>query len=582
MKFAVLSLALGVCYISLPVASQVVAVSPAALAGVAPAVEEDHPSTDSAAADERGATKAEEPPAESSSDTSATPSNDSKSTKAEPAANGKAGPAETKAADAKAVAKKSAPPEKKQERQTAQAKKKRLRVVLTLDGIFTAKTMTPVALRPKSWTQFEIVEIVAHGTEVHAGQTLVKFDREKFDRELADLELQLHVSELAIRKAEEDLPRLEKSLALAASEAERNDEHAHEDYDHFYKIDRPLLLKAVEYSLKGAQFRLDYAQDELDQLEKMYEADDLTEETEEIILKRSRTEVDFARFGLEQTKQYCNDLLQIDLPRYEITLKESLDKSVLAMNQAKTALALDVNRARYELEQLRQTRAKSLDRHAKLLEDRTLLELKSPADGIVYYGECEDGNWSDLASLIAKLKPHGMVSPDTVVLTIVERRPLEVLSKVSESQRPELAVGASARIVPPVENAAWLSARLERVSAVPVAMGKFAAQFDFTGTELPDWIVAGMSCKVKVTTYDKDDAIVVPKKAVRTDKDDEELKYVWLVESKDAKSKAERRNVKLGKARGEDVEVTSGLSPGDLISLDDEEKKADSETVKAE
>ena len=37
------------------------------------------------------------------------------------------------------------------------------------------------------------------------------------------------------------------------------------------------------------------------------------------------------------------------------------------------------------------------------------MELKAPADGIVYYGECEDGNWSDMASMIAKLKPHGNV-----------------------------------------------------------------------------------------------------------------------------------------------------------------------------
>ena len=64
---------------------------------------------------------------------------------------------------------------------------------------------------------------------------------------------------------------------------------------------------------------------------------------------------------------------------------------------------------------------------------------------------------------------------------------------------------------------------------MPVATGKFNVAFDLTGSELPDWIVAGMSCKVKVTTFDKDDALVVPKKAVHTDKEDEEVKYVWLV-----------------------------------------------------
>ena len=90
---------------------------------------------------------------------------------------------------------------------------------------------------------------------------------------------------------------------------------------------------------------------------------------------------------------------------------------------------------------------------------------------------------------------------------------------------------------------------------MPVATGKFDAEFDLTGSELPDWIVAGMSCKVKVTTYDKDDALVVPKKAVHTDKDDEELKYVWLVDVKDddakdadAKAGASRREARQDRA----------------------------------
>lgn len=544
MKFAMVLFTLVVCYVSLPVTWQVVAVGQSNDAKPA----DDEPSKSDAE---------EEKPKETSEQAEAD--------KEDSAGQKKSGPADEKKA------------EEKKERKTAKAETKRLKVVFTLDGTFTAAKMTPVELRPEAWTQFEIEEIVEHGAEVHAGQTLIKFDTEKFDEGLADLQLQLNVSELAIRKAEEELPRLEKSLAMAATEAERNDKNAHEDFDRFHKIDRPMILKAVDYQLKGAQFQLDYSQDELDQLEKMYEADDLTEDTEEIVLKRSRTEVDFAKFNLEQTKSFCDELLKVQLPRYEIVIKESLDKAALALAQAKSALALDLNRARYDLEQLRETRKKSLDRHAKLLSDRALMELKAPADGIVYYGECDNGNWTDMASLIAKYKPHGAVSADSVVMTIIERRPLKVDAQAGEAQRPELSVGQSAKIVPPLENSAWLPARLDRITAVPVATGKFDTGFELTGADVPDWIVAGMSCKVKVTTYDKENALVVPSKAVHTDKDDEELKYVWLVDTKNEKAKPERRHVKLGKASGEHVEITDGLKAGDVISLEDEEKKAEAD-----
>ncbi len=466
-------------------------------------------------------------------------------------------------------------PTEKKKQQTVKVKSEHVSIVATLDGTFAAKHLNPIVLRPEEWSQFEIVEVIPHGTEVHAGQSLIKFDSEKFDEAIADLELELHLSELAIRKAEEELPRLEKSLALAADEAERTDKNAHEDYDRYFKTDRPLLLKSVDYSLKAAQFQLDYQQDELDQLEKMYAADDLTEETEEIVLKRSRTSVDFAKFNLEQTKLYCDEMLNIRLPRLDIRINESLNKAALSLAQAKSALAINLTRARYDLEKQKKTRARSLNRHAKLLADRALFELKAPTAGMVYYGECEVGKWSDMSSMLSKLKPFNNVSANTVLMTIVERRPLEVLAQVGESQRPEFSVGQSAKVVTPLENAAWLPAKLESISVAPVANGKFNAQFAFVGAELPDWIVAGMNCKVKVVIYDKEEALVLPKKAVHTDKHNEEQKYVWLVVGpQKPEAKPERRNVKLGKSSGDLVEVREGLKEGDVVSLEDEKKPA--------
>ena len=553
MKYVVILFCLVVCYVSLPVTIQSVADAQTVAEQPDPAAAEPEKKESSDAEQNGAATK--------------------------PAAEEVAAKNKDETTEAKPEAKAKAKEEKKDEkpkRKTAKVEAKPMKIVVTLDGTFTAEKMTPVALRPETWSQYEIVEVVKHGTEVHEGEVLVKFDEEKIDQEIADLELDLHQSELVIRKAEQELPRAEKSLAMAATDAAQLDQNARDDYDRYFKIDRPMVLKSIEYSLKSAQFQLDYQQDELDQLEKMYEADDLTEETEEIVLKRSRTSVDFAKFNLEQTKLYCDELLQVRLPRFDVDIKEAVDKAGLELARAKTALAVDLVRARYDLEEQKQTRAKSLERLAKLMTDRGLMELKAPADGIVYYGDCDDnGNWSDVASLISKLKPHYSVSPDTVVMTVVERRPLDVLAEVGEDKRADFSVGQPARVVPPLESAAWLPAKLASISSVPVATGRFAADFDLTGSELPDWIVPGMSSKVKVVTYDKEKVLTVPKKAVQTDKLDEEQKYVWLVDSTDAKAKPVRRDVKLGRSSGDDVEVLSGLKKDDVVSLEDESKKDD-------
>ena len=60
---------------------------------------------------------------------------------------------------------------------------------------------------------------------------------------------------------------------------------------------------------------LEYVQEELKQLEKMYKADDLTEETEEIVLKRARNNVDQMKFFTEMVKYEHDRDKEIDLPR---------------------------------------------------------------------------------------------------------------------------------------------------------------------------------------------------------------------------------------------------------------------------
>ena len=72
-----------------------------------------------------------------------------------------------------------------------------------------------------------------------------------------------------------------------------------------------MTVKSAEFMVKYYNFMLDYEKDELEQLEKMYEADDLTEETEEIVLKRQRNSVEFAEFSLENAKLSRDETLKV-------------------------------------------------------------------------------------------------------------------------------------------------------------------------------------------------------------------------------------------------------------------------------
>lgn len=522
-----------------------------------------------------------------------TPAKDADKSKADAEKKEKEKAAEAKAKDktakpddkpaAKDDKKPAAKPEVKK-RKTLKVETKRFKVVVPLDGIFVARKMEEVALRPKVWSEFEIEEVVEHGAKVHKGERLIKFDDDKINDAIQDMELEQRISDLTITRTEEEMPRMEKTLKLDFGDAERASENAKADLKRYNELDRPMAMKTAEFMVKYYNFMLDYEKDELHELEKMYKADDLTEETEEIVLKRQRNSVEFAQFSLENAKLDSEEMTKVRIPRMDIRMKEQLDRTAIAKARAQMALSLDLNRARQELEQRKKMRTKALERHTKILGDKELMEIKSPADGIVFYGQCVNGRWSDTPSLINRYKPHNNVSGNSILMTIVESRPLTITSTIDESKRPDVSDGQKIKVALPLEGADRASGEVKSISPIPTGPGKFEINFDVKQDQIPDWVIAGMSCKVQITTYDKADALVVPKKAVHDDKDDPDKHYVWLVDPDDADAKPERRTVKLGKRKDEDVEILKGLKKGNVISLDDEEakEKADKEKEKAE
>ncbi len=71
----------------------------------------------------------------------------------------------------------------------------------------------------------------------------------------------------------------------------------------------------ANYQVKSANDSLAYAKEELQQLEKMYKASDLTESTEQIILKRQRDQVERGAFYLKLAEYDRDMFFKISLPR---------------------------------------------------------------------------------------------------------------------------------------------------------------------------------------------------------------------------------------------------------------------------
>lgn len=448
---------------------------------------------------------------------------------------------------------------------TAKVEKGALNVDVTLKGVFESGDMKEISISPKVpevvRASLMVLKAVEHGTPVKKGDTLVELDTEKVDQAIRDMEVEHNLAELAVHLAKEDLPLVEKSTPEDLAAADRAKRVADEDLEKFLKVGRPMQEENAKHMVENSEFYLQSAEEELKQLQKMYRDKDLTEETEEFILKRQKHQVKMARVQLRHARIQSEETLKLTLPRQEATLREAAFKAGVALDRAKDALPATLNQKRLTLQKMMSDFARSTEKLENLKKDREALAVKAPADGIVYYGKCVHGQWATAALVAPRLVRGGQLQPEEVFMTVVSPRPLSVEATVEEKDLHLLKPDQKAKVTPAGYPDVKLTGRLTKVSHVPQTPGSFEARLSVEPGESAEAVTPGMACTVKVAAYHKDDALTVPASAVFTDDGDEDTRYVYLKKG----AKPEKKTVKVGHSSGGKTEIVEGLQEGDEI-----------------
>jgi HlyD family secretion protein len=320
-----------------------------------------------------------------------------------------------------------------------------LKLELSLKGSLEPVASHEIAVQPDSWATLEVGKAADHGQTVKKGDLLLQLDTEKIDEAIADLQLKRALTEPAIQQSEASLKALRATTPLDLKAAERALVIAQEDLARYLKIDRGLAEKSAALQLKSAEQALENQRDELRQLEKMYKADDLTEETEEIVLKRQRRAVEAAEFMLETSRAAYQDTMKSDIPRKQETLEVAAGRQEAGAAKAKVSVPATLAQTERELEKAKTERIREDEKLKKLQADREKLVVRSPIDGVVYYGRFARGKWSAAEGAVETLKPGAPVVKGAVVMTVVQLRPLAVRASVGEA---EVRAGGLAGHVP--------------------------------------------------------------------------------------------------------------------------------------
>jgi HlyD family secretion protein len=442
-----------------------------------------------------------------------------------------------------------------------------------LDAVLESTDMSPIKIVPKSWSDLTVVEAVAHGAKVTKGDILVRLETEKLKDQIEDLENERPGAKVAFELATAELENLEQTTPLKLEAAKRSFRNADEDYSYFESTGRPQREKSAKFNLKGSEQRLENAMEELKQLEKMYKADDITEETEEIVLKRQKYSVEAAQFYLESTKLSTGRDLEIFILREYENLKNTRRDQELALTLAEQNLPKNLSKKRLDYDKLKRDQKKGEKKLADYKNDLELLTVRSPSDGMVYYGACENGKWTSGGMVAKKLIPGGKLSANEVFITVVNPDKLVLKTTVQESDLSNFKIGQKGNASPVAAPDKKLPVKLEELGIIPLAGGGFEARLSVKKDKNVR-IFPGMNCKVSFTEGTGEEMLLVPKEAVQTDGDE---KYVLLAKRI---GEPEKQIIKTGKSDDKMIQVLEGLSEGDKVVLKSSEKPSASKSEK--
>lgn len=429
-------------------------------------------------------------------------------------------------------------------------------------GVLPGDGVLPVQVEPKAWGDFKILEIAAHGAKVSKGDMLVRFDVEGFDRKLADARRGLETSRLGLAQAERDLKHLKETSEHKLDALRRAADTAREENDYFTKIRRKVAEEAAAEALDSRRQFLENQREELKQLAEMYKADDLTENTEEIILTRQKNAVQNAEFQLRVAELDHKRTLEVSLPRETISLANAQRDAALALAKALEDTPRAISLKELELAALKTGLERETQGLAELEADRKLMEVKAQADGWFIHGTIENGRWAAGEAVKALVK-NGRPVPNKPFATVVPTNaPFRLHAFVDE---------ASARVLKKdLAGIATLTGREDRDVAVKVtelatlstAEGNYPVVLEAAWPKDLQPVTGG-GASVRLIAYHQEKAIAVPTRAIRYGAEG------WTVEVKLADGKTERRKIERGRVSGELTEIRSGLEVGQVVIAPD-------------
>ncbi|MFO0942763.1 MAG: HlyD family efflux transporter periplasmic adaptor subunit [Pirellulales bacterium] len=437
-----------------------------------------------------------------------------------------------------------------------------IKIAVELEGVVDSPAKAQFTLKPKTLKEMRLMGVLPHGSKVSQGQVVLQLDADAYERARRSAEQAVAAAELDFKQSTMAIALLEESLRIELEAAEQANNRAQEELEYYLKFGRPKQEDDLRYSIEASEQGVEYLQEEYDQLKKMYDADELTEESEEIVLKRALNNLKRAQRGLENTKRSVERQLSVEMNRQEAALKNSTAKTKLEFEKLVKSKEAKLITAKLGLAKSEATLESAKKELTNLNEDRQLLAAASPFAGVVFWGAVSHLGWKGPGSVDELQNVGGALTANKTLLTVVSTDKLFVRATLTEKQLPMIRPGMAATFEPTAKPESRLQLVCEERSDIPTDPGTYRANFRINTPADLDGLLPLMTGRISGVVYEKEKSLVIPFDAVRFE---DSKVYVMIFDT--ASGKSTRQDVILGKRDGKRVEVNQGLREGEHVVL---------------
>ena len=386
-------------------------------------------------------------------------------------------------------------------------------VTVTEQGTLESSNNTEIKCKVRGYST--VIWVIEGGTEVKAGDELVRLDTKQIEDAISLQTTNAHTARATLERSKAEVAKAKIAIAAYLEGSYRSQ------------------LKSLERGLVIAAANLLTAQKMLDHTKRMFQrgyVGELEVEGNAFTVTQAELELKVIETEIEVLKQYTREMERVTLNGNLIASKSKLEADT-------AGLAMDEGRRDRALEELE---------HCVIKAERS---------GLVIYPSA--AQWKETPDIAEGAR----VRKDQVLLLMPDLSKMQVKVGIHESIIDRIEPGLAARITLPDKT---LNGEVSSVASVTRPAGWWTGnvvKYD-TIIKLPsvEGLKPGMSAEVEVIMDRYEDVLTIPVAAVV---ETAEGDFCWVKTAQGAK----RRSLQLGDTNDSFIVVKAGLKEGDQVLL---------------